>query len=404
MYKNIEFFDAMRILADLAAPVGAESVPVSNCAGRVLAEDITAKENVTPFDRSPYDGYAFRASDTEEASKERPAVLEILEEIAAGGVAHYKVTPGKCVKILTGAPIPEGADAVTKYEDTQFDEKAVKIFSPFKSGDNIVRLGEDVMAGTVLAESGIVIDAATAGAIASQGKSNVLVYKKPRVGVISTGNELVEVEEAVGEGKIRNSNRYSLEAACILAGCEPVFLGIAKDEAEDIAALMKNGLDFCDILISTGGVSVGDYDFTAKAIEKAGAEIVIKDVSLKPGGKCAYGHANGKLICSLSGNPASSITNFYAVAMAGIRKLSGRKDVLPREIQVTLDDDFPKKSPQTRLLRGMLDITDGTVKMKITGEQGNAVLHSMIGCNVLAVVPAGTGKLCRGAVLKAFTI
>lgn len=404
MEQNLDYEKARDLLLSLVSPVKAASVPLSQAAGRILASSLYAAEPVPPFDRSPYDGYAFRAADSAGASRETPVRLAILEEVAAGAVPTKAVTPGTATKILTGAPIPEGADAVVMYEKTEFTAETVTLFAPAKSGENIIRAGEDVRAGQLLAEAGVSVDAGLAGTLASQGVSRPLVYNKPRAGLISTGSELVEVGEAAKDGKIRNSNRYTFTAALQKDGCIPEYLGTVKDSAQEIAEKIRAGLAACDIVFLTGGVSAGDYDLTPAAMELAGVEILVKGVQLKPGMACAYGVKGGKLVCGLSGNPASSLTNYYAVVQPAVRRLAGRQDALPKEFDIALANGFSKKSRGTRLLRGTLVLEDGAVKMRLPSEQGNVVISSAIGCDVMAVVPAGSGALTAGTILKGFMI
>lgn len=404
MPNFISFLDARDRLLMLANPVEAETVPLEDISGRILAQDVVARENIPPFDRSAYDGYALRAADIAPASQEHPVTLRILEEIPAGSVSHCPVPAGCAVKILTGAPIPEGADAIIKYEQTDFTDKTVTIFSPVESGSNIVRTGEDVHAGTCLAKAGAPVDAGLAGTLASQNIPAPLVYRVPKVGIVSTGSELLEVGDAILPGKIYDSNRYMLCTAVRKLGCEPVLLGHAADRTEDICALIQKGLQECDALVLTGGVSVGDYDLTPAAMEMAGVEILFRGVDIKPGMACAYGRREGKLVCGLSGNPASSITNFYAVATPALKRLTGQTDCLPKEITLRLADGFRKKSPCTRMLRGALDLSDGTVRMSVPQRQGNVVLSSTIGCNVMAVIPAGSDAIAVNTQLKGFLI
>lgn len=404
MKSSINFKDARQILLDLVEPVKTEKVALKNSAGRVLAETIVAEDDVPPFDRSPYDGYAFRAVDSANASKENPVTLKILEEVPAGAVPTKECIEGTATKILTGAPIPKGADAVIMYERTEFTAETVTIFAPAKSGDNIVYAGEDVKSGAVLAQAGGKVDPGTMGTLASQGIENPLVYKIPKIGIISTGNEVMEVGEALEPGKIYNSNRYTLTAAVREIGCEPVYLGIAGDTSEGIAKLLVEGLESCDAILTTGGVSVGDYDMTPAAMELAGVEILFRGVDLKPGMACAYGIKDGKLVCGLSGNPASSLINYYAVAAPALKKLTGVRDFVPEEIDVILNNGFKKKSPGTRLLRGTLDLSMGEVRMNLPKEQGNVMLNSIIGCNIMAIVPAGSGPVEAGTKLKGFLL
>jgi molybdopterin molybdotransferase len=184
----------------------------------------------------------------------------------------------------------------------------------------------------------------------------------------------------------------------------PHYLGLAGDDKQSIADLIRSGIMSCDGIIMTGGVSAGDYDMTPAAMEDAGAEVLVRGVAMKPGMACAYGSLNGKLLFGLSGNPASSLTNFYAVVLPALRKMCGCREPLPRELPVTLAAPFPKKSKTTRFLRGTLDLSDGTARMILSKEQGNAVLSSAIGCNVMALVPAGSGALEKGTILKGFLL
>lgn len=406
MLKNPDYITARGRLLDAVVPVGTEWIALSKSGGRILAQDLVAVESVPAFDRSPYDGYAFRAADTASASKERPVTLRILGETPAGTVPARSVTEGTAVKILTGAPIPHGADAVVKYELTEYTAETVTVFSPLKSGENIIYTGEDVMAGDVLAHCGDMIDPGIAGTLATQGVADPTVYRIPKVGILSTGSELVEVNDVLGPGpgKIYNSNRHMLETALKRLGCACVYLGSAGDSAEEICALVQKGLAECDAIVSTGGVSVGDYDLTPAAMEMAGVELLFRGVDMKPGMACAYGVYHEKLVCGLSGNPASALTNFYAVALPALRKLMGLREPLPQAIRVQLLNGFGKKSPKLRFLRGKLTLSSGTVSMSLPADQGNVVLSSTIGCDAMAVVPAGSGPVSAGTVLEGFIL
>lgn len=402
MKNAISFYEARNILLEQIVPVEKEPVALEDSYGRILGEDVVAAENVPPFDRSPYDGYAFRAADSLTASKEHPVTLKILEEIPAGGIWHYPVTEGYAVKILTGAPIPPGADVVVPFEKTEFTEETVTVFAPDRSGNNIVRTGEDVKIGEILARGGVRIDPGLAGTLASQNIEEPLVYRVPKIGIISTGSELVALGSGLEPGKIHNSNEYMLASAVSQIGCEPVVLGMVGDRTVEIFELIVKGLKTCDMVLLTGGVSVGDYDLTPAAMEMAGIEILYRGVDLKPGMACACGVKDGKLVCGLSGNPASALTNFYAVVAPVIKKLCGYEQYLPSSIKVRLLDDFKKKSRATRVLRGMLELSDGTVGIRLPKGQGNVVLSSSIGCNVMAVIPAGSGPQAAGTILDGF--
>lgn len=404
MLLKPDFYTARNLLMEHTAPVEKERIPLETCVGRILAETLLAGQDVPPFDRSAYDGYALRAEDVASAGEQTPVVLQVVEEIPAGSAPTKAIAAGMAAKILTGAPIPQGADAVVAYERTKFTEDTVAIFAPLRKGDSIVTAGEDVKAGTMLAPAGERIGVGLAGTLAAQGTAAPLVYKRPAVGVISTGSELVEVGESVSLGKIHNSNRYTISAALEKIGCEARFLGMVGDGAEEICRLIQTGLAECDAVILTGGVSVGDYDLTPAAMEMAGVELLLRGVQLKPGMACCCGVKDGKMVYGLSGNPASSLTAYYAIVQPALKKLAGYRETVPQEFFVELAQEYKKKSPAGRLLCGKLDISDGTAKMQLQSHQGNAVISSFIGCDMMAVVPKGSGPLPAGARLKAFLL
>ena len=403
MRNSVKTEEARDIMLEACGKMPVETCPVAQSYGRILAEDITASVNVPSFDRSPFDGYAFRAEDTKGASVENPAVLKIIEEIPAGFFPKETIRAGTAAKILTGAPIPKGADAVTKYEPTEFTEFQVKIFEQFAVSDNIVHIGEDVCAGTELIKSGEYIDGAVAATLAAQGLTHISVYARPRAGIISTGTELAEIDIPLSGGFIRDTNRYSLEGACLAAGAEPVYLGCAGDSVETIAALIDDGLKTCDVLFTTGGVSVGDYDLTPAALELLGGEILVRNISMRPGGTCVFGRRDGKLIFCLPGNPTSSMTCFYGAALPSLYKLCGKREFLLKKTCVLMDCEFNKVCPLDRLLRGKLKLEGGKVRFSPV-MQGNVVLHSLIGCDAIAIIPAGSPPPSRGTALDAYLL
>lgn len=406
MMNTISYQEARDLLMRTARPADLEEVPLQQAAGRILGRDLTAGENVPAFDKSPYDGYAFRAADTAEAGPDHPVTLRVLEEVPAGRMPRERVTAGTAVRIMTGAPIPEGADAVCMFEKTDFTGTRVTLFSSFRSGQNVIRAGEDVGKGTLLARQGTRIDAGLCGSAAAQNRTGLLCYRIPRVGLLSTGSELLEVGEASVPGRIYNSNRYTFAAELSRMGFDVRWLGTAPDSVDEIRALLEEGLRTCDAVLSTGGVSVGDYDVTAKAMEEAGAGILFRGVSMKPGMACAYGVREGKLVCGLSGNPASSLINFHVIAAPAFRRIAGwaADRTLPSPFPVALAEGFGKPSPLPRFLRGRLDLSDGGTRMRLSPDQGNIVLSSSIGMDMIALVPAGSGRLEAGTMLEGFLI
>lgn len=393
MNTKLTWREARELLLERVRRTEPERLPLSEAAGRVLAETVTAARDVPPFDRSPFDGYVFQSRDTQ---GDLPVTLTILEEVPAGSVPTKPVTPGTATKILTGAPIPEGADAVTKYEETDFTPERVTLKRSYRPGENLIRRGEDVAAGTVLGRPGRPLDAGLLGTLASQGIPTVEVYRRPTVGIITTGSELVEVETAARPGKIPNSNRYALEAAVRAAGCLPRYYASPVDAVGEIAAVMAGALEETDLVITTGGVSVGDYDLTPKAYEAAGVEVFAGDLLLKPGGKSCFGCKGNKLVIGLSGNPASAMTCFYAVALPALRKLRGDAEGRLPELTVRLGLDCKSTGPQPRLLRGTVRMEPEGLTFYPADKQGNGSLQTLAGANALAELPARSGPLEAG--------
>ena len=400
MFVSIE--EGRQKILDAVTVVATEQIPLGEAYGRVLAMDVIAKEDVPSFDRSPLDGYAFRAEDTTEASKEHPVTLKVIDYIPAGDISHAPVTKGCAVRLMTGAP--EGADCVCKYEETAFTETEVKIFRPGKANDNIIRKGEDVIKGTVLAEKGTVIDSGLMGTLAGQNIPEPLVYRKLTAGIIATGSELVPVGTEPGPGMIIDTNEYTLTGAAQRMGFAVKRYGITDDTEEAIAAILEKAMGECDVILITGGASVGDFDVTPKAMEKAGITLLFQGVDMKPGKACEYGVCGTKLICGLSGHPSSSLTNLLLVGLAGLRKISGIKDYLPKETDLVLANDFGKTSKNDRVIRGTLLLEDGIAKIRVPKGQGNVMISSTIGSDCVAVIPGGSGPLKAGDKIKGYLV
>lgn len=404
VFKKLSFRETRDRLLSVIGTIGTENVELSELCGRVIAGNITAAMMIPHYDRSPFDGYALRSEDVAGASEDNPVTLKIIYEIKAGDTAGRPVKNGEAVKILTGAPVPDGADCVQKYEDTVFDEDSVTLSAPLKFNQNVVRAGEDVKSGMLLAENGTVADAAVMGMLASQGIGVVPVFRRPRVAVISTGSELVEVGEQLTGSRIYNTNRYMLEAELRRCGCIPFYAGLAGDDPGVIAKLVSESLDTHDAVVITGGVSAGDYDFVPEAMEMTGVEILCQGVKMKPGMASVYGFRDGKPCFGLSGNPASAMTSFYAVCRPILRKYAGERNWLPEMIKVNMTGDFGKSAGCERLLRGRMSIENGVICMRPSSEQGNAVISSMAGANLMVIIPAGHGPVHAGEIFDGFMI
>lgn len=396
MKTNISLEKAREMLVNQVVPEREESIPVPSALGRILATDIVAGEYIPHFQRSPLDGYAVCARDTVLAEKHHPIILKVIEEVPAGFVAQNRVTHGNAVKVMTGAPIPEGADAVIKFEEVAVSGNELRIFTPLKSKQNIVPIGEDVSRGDLVAKKGEMITPALIGMLIALGITQVSVFSPPRIALISTGDELVDLGEPLQPGKIRNSNLFALDAWCRELGTLPILLGNVKDKKEQVIEAVNRGLSEADLVITTGGVSVGDYDVVKDALDALGAEMIFWKVAMKPGTPTVAAVKDGKLIIGLSGNPAAALISFDLLVIPVLKRLTGYRKFCPVKIEAVLVDGFGKSSPQRRFLRGRLFIEDGIAKVQLTGTQSSGVLKSMLGCNVLVDVAAGSGSLKAG--------
>jgi molybdopterin molybdotransferase len=370
----------------------------------VLAEDIHALFNVPPFDRSPFDGWALRGEDTSAASLDKPVKLRITEEIPAGGVPSLEVVQGTAAKILTGAPIPRGANATVKYEETSSKEGFAVFTKPVRPNTNIIPAGEDIRKGARVLEKGVRITPAVLGAVASLGYGEIKAYKKPRVAVFSTGSELLAPGEALEPGKIYNSNNYTICGALRNLGIEAESMGIIPDNLDRIAEKLAEAMRDYDAVMSTGGASTGDYDYAVRSAEAIGARLLFHKVNMKPGGSMMAAEKDGKLYIGLSGSPAAALLGLYYIALPYFKKLCGLKTVMPKTVYVHLKNALVKESPKLRILRGKLVVENGRAMFEEDESRGNIAVSSFLESDMLAEVPAGSGKLPAGTLLRGFMI
>ncbi len=401
---GLELEEGQKKLLNASIVCGEEEVPVSAGCGRVLAEEIRAVENIPPFSKSPYDGYAFRADDIKNASKNSPVTLEVIEEVAAGHVPQKTVDKGRAVKILTGAALPGGADTIEKFEVTEFTENSVTFFAPVKCGSNVVPSGDDVKCGDIVLEKGKKIDAATCGILAALGYEKVRVFRKPRISLISTGDELIDIGDGLAPGKIRNSSAYTLKALLETWGMDVTLSGIVKDDPGLIAEAVKRECPNADILLTTGGVSVGDYDCILSAMEVLSADVLFWKIKMKPGSAFAASVYNKVPVISLSGNPAAAAVALIMAVKPFLLKSAGQTDFMHEEMKVKLDGGFGKKSMQRRFVPGRLFIKDGEAYMKTVSKHGNGSLSPLAGVDILGEIPAGSPEMPGGTEIKAFKL
>jgi molybdopterin molybdotransferase len=402
--KNVELDEARRLITDLPVSTGTETLPLVQALWRVCAQDVTAQIPHPAFNRSPFDGYAYRAEDTLNATSEMPVTLKINQEIPAGAVPVLDVPGGFAAKILTGAPIPEGADAVIKFEETEYTDDEVTIFKSVTSGSNVVLAGEDYPHGRVLVAEGEQITPAMVGIMASQGMTEVGVFKRPVVTIINTGSELVQPGQPLPYGKIYNSNTYTLQGYINDFGALSRDAGIVEDDVEKIISAIEDACADSDFIITTGGASVGDYDFAFDAAEQAGGEILFYKINIRPGGSLLAYTLKGKPVLALSGNPGAAALGLLYVGLPYIRKLCGRSDVLNETKIYLLKHPINKKSPVKRVLRGHSEVADGKAYFVEDGSQGGGDLSSLAWCNLIAEIPAGSDKLPAGTPVRCYQV
>lgn len=314
--------EALTIIDRESAALPAGPVDISASTGRVLAEDIIADTDLPPFDRSQMDGYAVIASDTENT----PVKLKIVGESAAGKGWHHRLKPGQAARIMTGAPVPEGADAVQKIEETREDGEQVEILEPTARDKFIIRRGAEIEKGEKVISSGEIVTTNMIAVLAAFGYSNVKVAGRPKVAILSTGSEIVAIDKTPGRDQIRNSNSAMLRAFCEKSGAETAVLPIAGDDIEDLKSRIREAVASSDMLVMTGGVSVGKYDLTKAALLDLGAEIFFEKVRLKPGKPTVFARLNGKLVFGLPGNPVSVAATFFLFVRRALLIMQGAND------------------------------------------------------------------------------
>ena len=388
--------EAQKIVLDAAHPLGLEKVGLLEALGRVLGEDIVAARDNPPWDNSAMDGFAVRWEDIkQEHAVTKPVELIVIEDVQAGTVATKSVGPGQAIRIMTGAAVPKGADTVVKIEETEPSGDRVRIFKQVERGGNIRPQGEDVKKGDTIIAKGTQIRPAESGMLAILAKSFVLAYQRPRVAILSTGDELADLDERFDEDKIINSNSYGIAAGVQEAGGIPILLGIAKDHPAALKEKIAHGLN-ADILVLSGGVSMGDYDFTKAVLKDLGAEMNFWKLAIRPGQPLAFGKIQGRLAFGLPGNPVSSMVTFEQLVRPAMLKMGGHRSYGRPVVQAVFQEKLPKRTDLRYFLRGVLRRQNGVLTVRTTGDQGSGILTSMVKANGLIDVPEGVEGLNPG--------
>lgn len=388
--------EATRILLKRARPLGAEEVPVLKAQGRVLREDITSPFPIPPFRKSAMDGYAVRSADVQRASPETPVELHVLEDVPAGKVGRHRVTKGTAARIMTGAPLPAGADAVVMVEYTERTSSGVRVLERAPRGRHVAQAGEDVRRGQRVLRAGRVIHAAEMGMIAATGRSRVKVSVRPRVRVLSTGSEVLAPGTALKPGHIYDSNGYALTGLAAARGAEARFLGIAPDRKGALERKIQRAGDF-DILALSGGVSVGDYDLVQDILMGLGVERLFYKVRMKPGKPLFAGTSGSRFVLGLPGNPVSCMVTFALFAGPLLDVMLGKREPGLRRGKATLVEGRSLKPGRRKFLRGRLHEAEGTLYVRLFPDQESGILRSMVESDVLVDVPDAVDRLPTGS-------
>ncbi len=400
--KAISLLEAMALLDAHSHPImEREEVSLWDALGRVLAQDILAEFDQPPFPRSPLDGYALRSEDLCGAGTAHPIELTVIDEIMAGHVTHKIVGRNEAVRLMTGAKIPKGADCVIRQEDTDYGMDTVRIYKELKANDNYCLQGEDFRCGDTLLKEGQTLSAVEIGILASCGKINVQVYKNPGVAVITTGDETIHPKEKLSEGKIYDSNLFTVGCRIKEYGLTPTMLCHVEDDVEKMVDMIEKASKEADLIITTGGVSVGKKDIMHDVFEMAGIEQLFWRIAVKPGTPTLCGIYKGTLIISLSGNPFGALVNLELLARPVLSKMMHKKELGLLKRQGTMASTFEKSCGVTRYVKGYFE--DGKVSIPTT-KHTSGVFSSMTGCNCLIEVLPHKNGLRMGDLVWVFML
>jgi molybdopterin molybdotransferase len=369
-------------------PLGSETVSLREAVGRVLSEEVRSDRWVPPLDNSAMDGFALRAEDVQQV----PAELRVVEDLPAGRRSRRKLGPGEAARIMTGAAIPEAADAVVMQEHTELAGDHLIVRQSVQLGENIRRAGADVRSGTPVASPGTVLRPAHIGMLAAIGRTTVQVVTRPRVAIVATGDELVEPDRLTDDGRIASSNSYTLQAALQEVGAEPVYLGIAPDEPQAIAEHFRRALA-CDVVVSTGGVSVGDRDWIKFVLAELGGAMRLWRVRMKPGAPVAFAMVQERPVFGLPGNPVSTLVTFEQFVRPALLRMMRHQRVFRPVEPAILAEDYEKPAGRMHFVRVMLQEREGRRFAFPTGDQSSGILLSMVRADGLAIVPAETTRV-----------
>jgi molybdopterin molybdotransferase len=392
--------DAVEKIMEWKKRGGVEWVSIDDCEGLFLGEPLKADHDVPPFNRSPYDGFAIRSEDTQTASREQPVKLTVIDEIGAGQVSHKFLDQNQAVRIMTGAALPAGADAVIMLElvteEKSGDQDIISIKRRVHKDENVSFQGEDAQKDQVLLEKGTYINPGVKALLATFGYSLVSVSKKPVIGIIATGSELLRVNEPLVPGKIRNSNGYMIEAQVKRAGGVVKKYENCADELESLYKAIQKAMEECDAVITTGGVSVGDFDYLPEIYKRLKADVLFNKIAMRPGSVTTVAVANEKLLFGLSGNPSACYVGFELYVRPIIRYWLHSSRPFLRVGRAFLQSDFPKANPFNRFVRSKISFEEGKLQVNPVGLDKSSVVTSLSLADCLMVLPGGTRGYKKG--------
>ncbi len=381
-------------------------IPLDDALACVLAEEVVSRLDIPAWTNSAMDGYAARASDVRGASQSQPVRLRVVEQLPAGRFPSRSIGPGECARIFTGAPLPDGADSVIRQEDTDGGADTVTILNDRDTGVNIRRAGEDIRKGSTVLQPGAELGPAQLGVLASLAVAHPLVYRRPRVAILGSGDEIVDIDqpEAILSGqKIASSNTHTLVALVRQAGGEPVNLGIARDTPESLQAHLARAQD-CDLLVTTAGISVGEHDYVRAVLEQLGGELRFWRLRMRPGAPVGFGLLGDKPWIGLPGNPVSTMVTFELFVRPAIRKMMGQPLPFRRSVKVTAAEGISVKPRLQHFLRGVVTEGSSGLEARLTGPQGSGILTSMVQANALLITPEGQFDTPAGTLLDALIL
>ncbi|MBI2069594.1 MAG: molybdopterin molybdotransferase MoeA [Elusimicrobia bacterium] len=390
---------ALDLILGRTAPLPAEAVATEEAVGRIVAQDVHARDHLPPFDNSAMDGFAVKTQDLGGASLKKPVILKLSETVRAGSLSRVELERGQAVKIMTGAPIPSGADAVVMREHTEENAGCVRVMRKVARGENVRPAGEDVAKGSLILKAGSLIRPYEVALLAAQGITSLSVVRRPRVAIVATGDELVAFDRpTLGPAQIRNSNTPAIAAALKRWGAMTVELGIAPDHPQKLEKAFRNGIDRADLMIVSGGVSVGDFDYTKSILEKMGMETVFWRVAMKPGKPLLFGILDGRIVFGVPGNPVSTLVCLEEFLRPAIERMHGHKIKHPSwHLEGMVDEDQRIRDHERRhFLFSQAYQENGRFHLHVIRPQGSAMIAMAVQANALAVVREGTAVVKKG--------